>query len=392
MRALLAILLTGLGGAGLAWVLAGYPLLLAALARRRRRRPEPQAEGTPPSVTLVISAFNETRDLSRKIRSVWASDYPADRLDVLIADDGSTDGTRELIETLAAEPAAAGRLRLLPATGNLGKPAQLNRLAAEARGEILVFTDARQPLEPAALGSLVRWFADPQTGGVTGAVEYRTPEGRPVPIGAFWRYESWLRATEARVHSCVGGAGPLMAVRTELFEPLPDNCVLDDVLTPLRVVCKGYRFVYAADAVAIETYAMQRRHEYDRRVRTCAGNFQLLRLHPELRSPRRNPIWWLYLSHKLGRLMVPWLLLALAAGTLLGWPLGWGFRLLGWLQLGFYVYAAVGWLAAGKPWAPKGSSVAYSLALLAATATAGLLRDLRGRTQARWAATEQRRR
>lgn len=377
------------GGLGLAYVLVGYPLLLALFARRAR-----PVSGDPnyrPRLSVLISAYNETRDLPAKIRSLWEQDYPVDRYEVLVADDGSTDGTAELVEQLSREPAAAGRLRLLPRTENLGKASQLNRLAEAASGEVLVFTDARQPLEPTALGRLVAALADPTVGGVSGAVEYRTAAGVPVPIGAYWRYESRLREWEGRLHSCCGAAGPLLAIRRELWTPLPAEVVLDDVLTPMRVVLSGRRFVYAADAVAYETYAMNRRHEYDRRVRTMAGNYQLLRLERRLLS-RQNPIVWQYVSHKLGRLLVPWLLLALLVGSMLGWREHAAFRILLAVQAAGYLYALVGWATAGSPRAPKGSSVAYSLALLAVTAVAGLWRDRRGGSTGRWGRTERARR
>lgn len=382
------IVVLGLGG--LAYVLAGYPLLLGLVAKLR---PRPvKAADIEPFVSILISAFRETRDLPRKVRSLWQLDYPTDRFEVLVADDGSGDGTGELVEELAAEPAAAGRLRLLERTENLGKARQLNRLAEQARGEILIFTDARQPLEPDAVRNLVKVFADPDVGGASGAVEYRTPAGDAVPIGAYWRYESWLREHEARVHSCCGGAGPLLSIRREWFAPLPPEVVLDDMLGPLRLVLAGRRFVYVHDAVALETYAMNRRHEFDRRVRTQAGTFQLLRLEPRLLWPWRNPVWWQFSSHKLGRLMVPWLLLLTLAGTLLGLGQHPAFGVLLALEAGFLAYGVIGWLTAGTPRAPKGSSLAYSLLLLSATALAGLWRDLRGGSTARWGTQESKRR
>ncbi|MCC7491940.1 MAG: glycosyltransferase family 2 protein [Fimbriimonadaceae bacterium] len=391
MRDLAAAALVVGGMALLAYVLAGYALLVRWLAAWRGRPVERREPTAWPRLAVLISAYNEARDLPAKLRSVLACDYPPERLQILVADDGSRDETSAVVAAVAAEPAAAGRLRLLERTANLGKPSQLNRLAAAAEADLLVFTDARQPLDPAALRHLVAWFADESVGGVSGAVQYRTAGGEPVPIGAYWRYESALRESEGRLHSCCGAAGPLLAMRRELFQPYPADLVLDDVLGPLRIVLGGRRFVYAADAVAYETYAMHRRHEYDRRVRTLAGNYQVLRYEPRLLLPWRNPIAWQYLSHKVGRLLVPWGLLAVLAGTLLGLPQPWAVGLL--LAQGLcYLYAWIGWLGAGQPWAPKGSSLACNLVMLAVAAIAGLLRDLRGGSQARWAATEQHRR
>lgn len=375
------------GLAAVVYVLAGYPLLLALVARLRPRPPrrDPAAE---PFCSLLISAYCETRDLPLKIASLWRLDYPTDRFEVLVADDGSSDGTGDLVEQLAAEPAAAGRLKLLPRTENLGKASQLNRLAEAAQGEVLVFTDARQPLEPGALRAVAAVFADPDVGGASGAVHYRTAAGEPVTIGFYWRYESLLRRLEGLVHSCCGGAGPLLALRKSLWTPLPRQTVLDDVLGPMRMVLAGKRFVYAADAVAVETYAMNRRHEYDRRVRTMAGNVQLLRLEPRLLWPWRNPIWWQFVSHKVGRVLLPWFLVAMLAGSLLGLGGHPFFAALLVAQALGYAYAAVGWLTSGKPWSPPGASAVYSLVLLAAVAAAGTWRDLRGGSKGSWGQAE----
>ncbi len=235
-------------------------------------------------------------------------------------------------------------------------------------------------------------LADPSVGGVSGAVAYRTPAGDEVPLGAYWKYESALRRWEGQLHSCCGAAGPLLALRRELWRPVPPQVVLDDMLTPLRLVMNGYRFVYAERAIAIETYAMNRRHEYQRRVRTLAGNYQLLRFEPGLLLPWRNPIWWQLLSHKVLRLAIPWCLLAILLGSLLGLGHHVFFAYALGAQALFYLYAAIGAVMAGRPGAPKGSSAAYSLVLLAAAALAGLARDLRGGSQGRWGAAERHRR
>lgn len=378
-----------LGGlAAVSYVLLGYPVLLALVARLRPRPPRRDPAAELPFCSLLISAYCETRDLPRKIASLWRLDYPADRFEVLVADDGSSDGTGDLVEQLAAEPAAAGRLQLLARTENLGKASQLNRLAEAARGEILVFTDARQPLDSGALRAMAAVFADPDVGGASGAVHYQTAAGEPVTIGFYWRYESVIRRLEGLVHSCCGGAGPLLALRKSLWTPLPRQTVLDDVLGPMRVVLGGKRFVYAEDAIAIETYAMNRRHEYDRRVRTMAGNVQLLRLEPRLLVPFRNPIWWQFVSHKVGRVLLPWFLIATLAGSLLGLGSHPFFAALLAAQGLAYAYAAVGWLTAGRSWSPPGAQAVYSLVLLAACALAGTWRDLRGGSQGSWGKAE----
>lgn len=380
------------GGAGLlVYVLAGYPLLLAWRVHRAARPVKPVASAEPVHVSVLISAYNEQRSIERKIRSLWRLDWPVDALEVLVADDGSADDTRAILERLAAEPEAAGRLKLLPATGNLGKPSQLNRLAEAAAGPLLVFTDARQPLDEGAVKALARALSDPEVGGASGSVTYRTEDGQPVLIGAYWRYEEKLRHWEGLRHSVTGSAGPLNAVWKDCFKPFPANLVLDDMWMALRVALDGKRFVFVPDAQAIETFAMTRRHEYDRRVRTQAGMYQLIRFEPRLLWPVGNPIWWEFMSHRVGRLLLPWCMLGMLVGALLGGESRLADVSLI-VQLAFYGYASIGWMGAGKPWAPPGSSVAYNLVLLGTTALAGLWRDLTGRTSARWGSAERHRR
>jgi cellulose synthase/poly-beta-1,6-N-acetylglucosamine synthase-like glycosyltransferase len=226
--------------------------------------------------------------------------------------DGSTDGS----ERIAARFAARG-VQVVESVRHQGKAAALNRGVEAARGELVVFCDARQRLDPGAVRALVASFADPSVGAASGELVLLDGSGRIAAdgVGLYWRYEKAVRAMESRIHSTVGATGALYAIRRELFAPLPEDTLLDDVLVPMRIVLAGHRTVFEPGARAYDHEAPPAL-EFARKVRTLAGNFQLLTFLPELLSPRSNPVFAQFVSHKLGRLLVPHLLVVLLVANL----------------------------------------------------------------------------
>ena len=335
----------------IAYVYAGYPVLLACWARwRPMPAPRPAAPADDlPTVSIVIAARNEAARLPARIENLLALDYPADRRQIIVVSDGSSDDTLRVlaafgpaVETVAAPPR--------------GKAASLNAAVARATGTILVFADARQMFAPDAVRELVAPFTDPAVGGVTGELlldceasevagrragierrrlwidrrsrEDRGPgrrldldrRGRLVStvadgVGLYWTYEKRLRRWESCVGSTLGATGAIYALRRTLFRPLPDRAILDDVLTPMRAVMAGYRVVFSERAFAFDRTAADADAEQRRKVRTLAGNVQILGLEPRLLVPVLNPVWLQYVSHKLGRLIVPYALLSLFAAS-----------------------------------------------------------------------------
>jgi biofilm PGA synthesis N-glycosyltransferase PgaC len=305
------------------YVYAGYPVVLAcwswAVERRRgtssQQGPGATAaplEGTLPGVSILIAARNEAPRLQGRIENLLASDYPADRIQIIVTSDGSTD---EFSDVLARFGQRVELLRLQDA----GKAIALNAAAARARNAILVFADCRQRFAPDAIRRLVSHFEDPQIGAVSGELLI-DGEGSTIGegIGAYWRYEKWLRRREAVVGSTLGATGAIYAMRRELWRPLPGTTILDDVLAPMRVVLSGKRVVFDAQARAIDIAAPDAATELRRKIRTLAGNFQLLAIEPRLLLPVANPVWLQFVSHKIGRLLVPYaLLLMFGASTML---------------------------------------------------------------------------
>jgi cellulose synthase/poly-beta-1,6-N-acetylglucosamine synthase-like glycosyltransferase len=298
----LAVVCLVLGGL----VLVGYPLVVVLLARRRGR--PARARAWTPKVSILLVCRNESKNLPRKIASLLALDYPKDKLEILVADDASTDGTVRILNAARAE---LPKLQIVRSSSHRGKPANLNALMARASGEIVVFNDARQPLDPQAIRALCAALADPEVGGATGDLVLPVGDDGAVPaMGAYWRYESALRRAEGALHSTLGGTGALYAVKRELVRPFERDLVLDDMVLPLRVVLGGHRFVFASEARAYDVFSESLEREFQRKVRTLAGNFQALRFERRLLKAKGNPIFWQFLFHKVGRLALPWLMVA----------------------------------------------------------------------------------
>lgn len=296
---------------GLAHVFVGYPLWVAALARWWPRRVRSLAWA--PRVTAVVAVHDGASHIEAKLAGLLALDYPHGLLDVVVACDGCTDDTAARCRRLGDE-----RIRVLEFDVRRGKAACLNDAVAQAGGEVLLMTDVRQRLEPDALLRLVANLGDPAVGAVSGELRlFDAQTGFARGIDAYWRYEKLIRRAESRSGSVVGVSGALYAIRRELFRPLPPGTVLDDVLVPMQVAAAGQRVVFEPQAVAWDGTSQQPQEEQRRKIRTLAGNYQLVQLAPWLLLPWRNPLWFRFVSHKLLRLLAPWLLLGLALAAAL---------------------------------------------------------------------------
>jgi biofilm PGA synthesis N-glycosyltransferase PgaC len=198
--------------------------------------------------------------------------------------------------------------------------------------------------DPKAIRELVANFADHSIGAVSGELLLMDEAGREATtgVGLYWRYEKALRSFESDIHSVAGATGAIYAIRRELYEDLPEDTLLDDVLTPLRIVLKGSRTVFDPDAKAYDTVSCCALAEYGRKVRTLAGNYQLLKHAPQAVVPWRNPIFFQFVSHKIARLLVPWALLVLFATNL--FMLRGIYVLTFSLQIAWYLCAAAGYL------------------------------------------------
>jgi len=286
------------------YVVFGYPLLLALAARLRTR---PLARGSDlKTVTVVLCVYNGEKWIGEKLRSILALDYPRDLLQILVVSDGSTDRTASIVAEFAA-----GDVELL-ALPRSGKAAALNAGIQQARGEILFFTDVRQPLDPACLKSLVSCLGDPQVGAACGHV-YFIGDAEGAHMGLYWRYEKWIRNNQTKLDSILAGTGCIYALKRELAVPLPADTLLDDSYLPLSAFLRGYRFILDPGAIAWE-YPTSLDTEFRRKVRTLAGIYQLVGFFPGLLGPS-NRMWIHFFSYKFGRLLLPFALLGMAISS-----------------------------------------------------------------------------
>ena len=291
---------------------AGYPLWIYSRSRLHPR--PPRQEPMLPTVSVILAVHNGAALLRLKVDHLLSLDYPQDRMEIVIVSDGSTDGTDDILRQFPDPP-----VRSIRCSEHCGKAAALNMGMQSATGEILLFLDIRPTIESNALQLLLSNFADPRVGCVAGELVLRDDghdAGAKAVGGLYWRYEQWIRNCEAKVDSPLGVYGGFYAVRRKLATALPEGTILDDMLQPLSVIRQGYRSVLDVRARVYDIWPKSLHGEFHRKVRTLAGNFQLLQLAPWLLL-RQNRLRFELISHKLLRLLVPILLVILLISSAL---------------------------------------------------------------------------
>ncbi len=282
------------------YVLFGYPLLLWLVARKKARPVAACLE--PRTVTVLLPVYNGERWIRDKLLSILNLDYPRRLMEILVISDGSTDRTDEIARSFAVHG-----VRLLRVERS-GKAGALNAGIQAARGEILFFTDVRQELAPDCLKILVASFADPQVGVAGGELMIRGGRTREeADIGLYWKYEKQIRLRQSSIDSVLGVSGCCYAMRRSLTVPMPADTLLDDVYLPLAAFFRGYRIVLTDARVFDDPTDLKR--EFGRKVRTLAGVYQMIRRYPALLGPG-NRMWVHFMSHKVGRLGLPYALVA----------------------------------------------------------------------------------
>lgn len=324
---------------GLAYIYVGYPALIWGLSRRRRAAVR---NAFPPlKVSVVIVAYNEAARLPRKLDNILGLDDADQITEIIVGSDGSTDDTIETVRRYD-DP----RVRVVSFKSRRGKPAVLNDLIPQCQGEIVLLSDCRQVFDRMVLTRLVENFSDPGIGVVSGELVLRSSPGETTAahgIGLYWKYEKFIRKCESRFRSVPGATGACYAIRKSLFKPIKEQVILDDVAIPMQALSQGYRCLLEPGAIAYDEPSKYPGQEAIRKRRTIAGAAQLVRDYPEWLNPRRNPIWFEYMSHKVLRLASPLFLLGTMAFNLLllGQPV---YRVLFAMQGMMYCSAIVGWM------------------------------------------------
>ena len=321
-----------IGALLIVYTYAGYPLAIAWLARRRPTPPHrPLGDADCPHVTAIIAVHNEQDRVLRKIDDLRAQDYPQDKLRIVFVSDGSTDETNA---RLADHPQAS----LLSYPERRGKAHAINVAMATATTPVVLLCDVRQQAQPQALRQVVSRLMAPGIGAVSGELVHRDPANPTASqIGAYWRYEKWIRQSESAVSSVVGATGAFYAIRREAYVPLPPDTLLDDFEIPMQIVRQGLLVKFESNALVYDELQKDMTGERKRKLRTLSGNFQSFARHRWLFSPQANPVWLQFISHKVLRLVVPYALIACLAACLTS-AQAW-MRALGVLQIAFYALA-----------------------------------------------------
>ena len=360
----------------LAWTHAGYPLTAAALARVR---PRPVRKGDEtPSVSLVVAAHDEEDVIGPRLENLLELEYPADRLEIVVASDGSTDRTDEIVERVAATTPQVRLLRCERA----GKGAAQNRAVADVESEVVAFGDANSRWEPDALRRLVRSFTDPEVGYVCGQLRLESPDGTNRE-GLYWRYELWQRESESALGSITAGNGAIYAVRRSDYLGWDDPRIGHDFGLPFRLAQRGRRSVYEPEAVAWEKPARDPEDEYRRKVRMMTRSWRPL-LDGSL-ARTGDPLYAAELvSHRVLRYGSGVLHVVLLGTSVALASAGRAYRLA--------LAAQVGWLAlalAGRKRLPvPGAGLAYYYLLTTAATAEALVRYLREGSPATWEKAE----
>ncbi len=338
-----------------------------------RPRPVRRASLTP-GVSVVMIVRNEEHNLERKIGSLLRFEYPGDRLEFVIVSDGSSDASDQILSRYAGDP----RFRVIYSAQSRGKACGLNEALQVARGDVIVFTDARQEIEPAAWRLLMENFADPTVGCASGELmlgDMQSGESGQ-GMGLYWRIEKKVREMESSSGSVVGATGAFYAARRELIPTVPADTILDDVYIPMAIARAGKRVVFDPRARAWDKPNLGGRREFSRKIRTLSGNYQLLQLAPWLLGPS-NPLRFEFISHKLLRLVVPFALLAALVSSASA-P-GLFCRIVFLAQVA--VYGLAGLAAAGMHFGPIGrvADAALTLVVLNAAALLAFFNFISGR-------------
>ena len=298
----------------LGWTWFGYPLVIWLFSRLRSEE-QVASVHTLPTVSAVLATRDDVGLIAARVADFLKADYPEKSLEVVVGVDGATAASLSAIRAACDMP----RVTIVAADAGGGKVAGLNAAVRAATGDVLVFSDVQQRFAPDAIRRLVtRLVSDARLAVVGGALQLPgdLPDaaGRS-PVEWYWAMERQLRAAEARLHSSVGVSGSIYVARRADWQPMPSQLILDDVWLPMRLVMGGGRVGYDLDAKAWDARSTTSTVEKVRKVRTLTGNFQLMAWLPGVLLPIRNPIWVQFVSHKLLRLMTPWLLMMLVVGT-----------------------------------------------------------------------------
>jgi len=365
-----------------------FYFLIIVLASRitRKKTKNPDSISDWPEVTLVIAAYNEERFITEKINNSLSLDYPLDRLNVVVVTDGSTDNTPSLVKKFDT-------VKLFHEPARKGKIHAVDRIMKHIQSPIVIFTDANTTLNDQVIKNIVRHYADESVGGVAGEKRVTSKDADNASgagEGLYWKYESRLKKADSDLYTVVGAAGELFSIRTELYQSPPPDTIIEDFYLSMKIVAKGFRFVYEPDAYAMEGPSATTEDEWKRKVRISAGGLQAIARLASLLNPFKfGVVTFQYVSHRVLRWTVApiALIIVLLTNALLINASDFYFITFI-LQCAFYLVALIGHLLRNKKIPIKGFFVPYYFTLMNLSVFSGLLRLLKGKQSVVWEKAE----
>lgn len=354
----------------------GYPVIIWIISKIYSK--PVKKETIYPFVSIVISVYNEEKNIERKIKNCIEMDYPKDKLEILIGSDGSNDKTNEIVENIISDVVKFYNFKT-----RQGKISVLNYLIPKAKGDIILFADSRQIFEKNVLKEIVNNFADQKVGCVSGELILKGSENSNIGegIGLYWNYEKFLRKTESIIDSMLGATGAIYAIRKNLFISPPSDMLLDDVYIPLKIVEQGYRAVFESNAKAYDEVSKTSEAESKRKIRTLAGNWQIFVKLKNMFNPFTCRVAVQLFSHKLLRVLVPYfLIIAFGANIFLMNSIFYQIFFI--LQSIFYLFAILGFMFV--KYKIKIFNIAYTFCMLNIDAIRGLYVFLSNKQKVTW--------
>ena len=345
-------------------------------------------ENYEPEVTFVIPAYNEERWIADKIANSLALEYPKEKLHFLLVTDGSNDGTMDIIDNYPIPEGVSFRHYYQP--GRNGKIAAVERIMPEIKTPISVFTDANAMVNKEAIRNIVKHFASPKVGAVSGEkriYQEATGDATAAGEGIYWKYESFMKHLDSQFYSVIGAAGELFAIRTDLSPEIPRDSIIEDFFLTMTIAAEGYRIAYAPDAYAMESQSASVKEELKRKIRIAAGGFQsVTRLARLFNIFKYGRLSFQFISRRVFR----WIVVPITLPTILvanimlaqqGNPL---YRTLLFLQIGFYVLALIGYLLEKRQLRLKALFVPYYFCVMHYAVYRGFFRFLKGNQSVLW--------
>lgn len=336
-----------------------YPLVIARLAKGKTQKILSD-DTEMPELTVLMSVFNGYNSLDKRIKNIMDSNYPLDKLFMHIVSDGSTDNTNVVLERLID---TYPNLTYEHYHENHGKAYAVSNALRHINTPFVAFCDIRQVFDKSALRNMILHFSTEKVGAVTGNLIIKEAEEAKSDPGLYWKYEKWIRDNEGKYNSLLGVTGAIYITRrAALPKMVPKNTILDDMYIPMHMIKEGYNIQMANNAFAYDIPSSTVKEEFSRKVRTLAGNFQLMKLHPWMNIPSENPVFLQWISHKLSRLLVPYAMIGILISSSLG--KGYLFDIAFAAQWFVYLYATLAYLAMNRNKTIKFGSVVVSFCSL----------------------------